>query len=53
MWFGGGEKMGSILKFPLKLLWGKCPVKMASHPKEISMGWNHLMNAMEVGGKIA
>ena len=30
MWIGSGEKMGSILEFPLKLLWEKCFVGMAS-----------------------
>ena len=49
MWFGSGEKMGSILGFPLKLLWGKCLAGMAFHPKEVSMGWDHLMRVIEVG----
>ena len=49
VWFGGREKNGSILGFPLKLLWERCPVGMASHPKEVSMGWNHLMHVIEVG----
>ena len=53
VWFGGREKRGSILRFPLKLLWKKCPAGMASHPKEASMGWYHLMHVIEVGGKIA
>ena len=46
---GRWEKNRSILGFPLKLLWERCPVGMASHPKEVSMGWNHLMHVIEVG----
>ena len=38
MWFGSGEKREPILGFSLKLLWEKCPVRMISHPKEVSMG---------------
>ena len=47
-----GERW-SILGFPLKLLWGICPVWMAFHPKEVSMGWDHLMHAIGVGYEIA
>ena len=32
-----GRKRGSILGFPLKLLWEKCPARMTSHPKEVRM----------------
>ena len=53
VWFGDGEKKGYILGFPLKLLWDKCPFGMAFHPKEVSMGWNHLMHAIEVGDEVA
>ena len=42
------RKKGSILRFPLKLLWEKCPAGMASRPKEVRMSWNHLMHALEV-----
>ena len=52
MWFGSGEKRGSILGFSLKLLWGKCPTGMTFHLKEVSMGWDHLMHAIEVGEEI-
>ena len=44
-----GRKKGSILRFPLKLLWEKCPTRMASHPKEVRTSWDHLMHAIEVG----
>ena len=30
-----GRKRESILGFPLKLIWEKCLVRMASHPKEV------------------
>ena len=33
-----GRKKESILGFPLKFLWERCPTKMASHLKEVSMG---------------
>ena len=45
------RKRGSILGFPLKLLWERCFARMTSHPKEVSMGWNHLMHAIEVGNE--
>jgi len=45
--------MESILGFPLKLLWKRCPIGMTSHPKEVSMGWDHLMHAIEVGDEVA
>ena len=35
--------------FLLKLLWEKCFARMASHPKEVRMSWDHLMHAIEVG----
>ena len=34
MWSSGRENVESILGFPLKLFWGKCPAGMTSHPKE-------------------
>jgi len=37
-WREGGE---SILGFPLKLFWEKCPVGMTYHPKEGNVSWNH------------
>ena len=46
-----GEKKGSILRFPLKLLWERCLVGMTSHLKEVSIGWDHLMHAIEVGNE--
>ena len=36
-----GKRGKSILGFPLKLFWGKCPVRMTYHPKEGKMSWNH------------
>ena len=45
--------MGSILGFLLKLLWDKCPIGMVSHLKEVSIGCDHLMHAIEVGDEIA
>ena len=53
VWFGGGEKMRSILGFLLNLLWEKCLVGITSYPKEVSMGWDHLMHAIEVGDEVA
>jgi len=53
VWFSCGEKNGSILGFSLKLLWEKYPIRMAYHPKEISMGWNHLIHAIKVGNEEA
>ena len=52
VWFDNGKKMGSILGFPFKLLWGKYPIGMAFHPKEVRMGCDHLMHAIEVGEEI-
>ena len=31
----------------------ECPVGMAFHPKEVSVGWDHLMHAIEVNGEVA
>ena len=45
-----GRKWG--LFFPFKLLWGKYPIGMAFHPKEVRMGCDHLMHAIEVGEEI-
>ena len=53
MWFNGGEKKGSILGFPLKLLWERYPVGMAYHPKEVSMGWDHLIHAIKASNEEA
>ena len=53
VWFGDGEKMGFILRFSLKLLWGKCPTVMTSHSKEVSMGCDHLIHTIEVSDKVA
>ena len=53
MWLGSREKKGSILKFSLKLLWERYPVGMISHPKEVSMGWDHLMHVIKVGNEEA
>ena len=36
---GRGKK--PILGFLLRLFWGKCPVKMTYHPKEVRISWNH------------
>ena len=36
---GRGKK--PILGFLLRLFWGKCPVGMTCHPKEVMMSWNH------------
>ena len=47
------RKWGSILEFLPKLLWGECLAGMAFHPKKVSVGWNHLMHAIEVGGEVA
>ena len=29
-----------IMGFLLRLFWGKCPVGMTCHPKEVRMSWN-------------
>ena len=36
---------------PAQAFLGKCPTRMSFHPKEVSMGWNHLMHAIEVGNE--
>ena len=36
-----GRSEKSILEFPFRLLWGKCPARMTYHPKEGKMSWNH------------
>ena len=38
---------------PAQASLGKCPTRMSFHPKEVSMGWNHLMHAIEVGDEVA
>ena len=48
-----GRKKWSILGFLLKLLWERCLAGMTSHPKEVSIGWDHLMHAIEVGNEEA
>jgi len=45
-----GGKWGSILGFPPKFLWGECPAGIGFHQKEESIGWDHLMHAIEVDG---
>ena len=40
------RKKRSILGFLLKLFWERCPAGMASHPKEVSMGWDHFIHAI-------
>ena len=35
---GRGKK--HILGFLLRLFWGKCPVGMTCHKKEVRMSWN-------------
>ena len=32
---------------------GKCPAEMAFNPKEVSMGWDHLMYVIKVGDEVA
>ena len=46
-WWGerGGLFWGSHLNF----FGEKCPVRMGSYQKEVSMSWEHLMHAIEVG----
>ena len=38
---------------PAQASLGKCPVRMSFHLKEVSMGWNHLMHAIEVSDEVA
>ena len=45
-WYGGGERKKPILRFLLRLFWGKCLVGMTYHPKEERMSWNHQVHAM-------
>ena len=47
------RKNESIQGFPLNLLWERCPTRLTSYPKEISMGCDHLMHAIEVANKEA
>ena len=46
-----GKKGKSIMGFPLKLFWRKCPVRMTYHPKEGKMNWNHLVHVIGVSKK--
>ena len=41
-----GRREEPILRFPLKLFWGKGPARMTYHPKEGKMSWNHQVHAM-------
>ena len=36
-----GRRGQSILGFPLKLFWRKCPAGITYHQKEGKMSWNH------------
>ena len=43
------ERRGKpILRFPLKLFWGKCPGEMTYYPKEAKMSWNYWVHAIGV-----
>ena len=52
-WFGGGGERGSIFGFLLWLLLGICLIGMASYPKEVTNGWDHLMHVIELGSEVA
>ena len=41
---GKGKK--PILGFLLRFFWGKCPIGMTCHPKEVRISWNHQVHAM-------
>ena len=41
-----GEGKKPIMGFLLKFFWGKCPVGMTCHPKEVRMSWNHQVHTM-------
>ena len=46
-WSSSGEREKKpILGFLFKLFWGKCPVGMTCHLKEVRMSWNHQVHAM-------
>ena len=44
-----GEKRSLFWGFRSNFLGKKCPTRMASHPKEVSISWNHLMHAIDIG----
>ena len=43
------RKKGSIWGSRSNFFGDECPVRMTSHPKEVSMSYDHLMHAIEVG----
>ena len=45
-WFGSWRGERPILRFLLGLFWGKCPVGMTYHPKEVKLSWNLQVHAM-------
>ena len=42
----GREKKKSILRFLLRLFWGKCSVGITCHPIEVRISWNDQVYAM-------
>ena len=44
-----GRKRGLFWGSHLSFFRERCPAGMTSHPKEVSMDWNHLMHVIKVG----
>ena len=53
MQFSCGEKTKVYSRVPTQASLKKCPVGMAFHPKEVSVGCDHMIHAIEVGGEVA
>ena len=51
VWQSGVNEVYS--RVPAQASLGECPVGMAFHPKAGSVGWDHLMHTIEVGGEVA
>ena len=47
------QERGVYSKFLTQASLGKCPVGMEFNSKEVSMDWDYLMYAIEVGDEVA
>ena len=51
--FGRGEKTKVYSGVPTQASLKKCPVGMTFHLKEVSVGCDHMIHAIKVGGEVA
>ena len=46
------RRKGVYSGVPAQVSLGKCPIRMTFHPKEVCVGRDHLMHAIEVGDEV-